>query len=545
MKKLVLFFVLISVFVLSCKKDDPSPEDSGYNILTGTVTGITNKSATITGELKILNGNNIVTYGHVWSDSHNPTVDFKTKTTFGTANSDISFTSELTMLMQGKEYFIRAYITDSAGTYYGKEISFKTESSFFEFVVSSNYLQDDSYVQKRAWVMLYGNNNELLGIKEISNGQTYSFNPPANKAKGNYMVQLFSFNNYVSSSYSDYYMVSAYVNVAPEVWYLGREPGEPITQIGTNVVSLTDLDLNNYYNWSAQNQYSYGSYDQYSKTLTFRQYTIQDKIWISYANENQAPYYKCIENVTPNLSFTLSSFDFAQMTNYVDINLQNNTYSYVYIYSEDDLTTDYLEWFECFYKHSDNQTTVRAYYPGDFFNGYRTSISVYRDNSYESMTKYRGDIPSQFVSLPVNVSVANENIHNFSATYSGNADYTSSYWVYYDNFNTTYFRYYVYGSAEDVKSFSAPDLPYEISFLNEAILNLNNLSYSGTSFSESNYYNGYIDFIKQIYNQPNSSNVVREYYYSKTIYKEDLKNIEMFKEDLEEMQPLPVMHSKR
>lgn len=545
MKKLLFVVFSISFLLLSCKKDDPSPDESVYDILTGTATGITNKSVTIAGDIKKVNGNSILSYGHVWSENPNPSMDLKTKTSFGTSNTDISFTSDVTLLMQGKEYHIRAYATDSAGTYYGKETRFTTEASFFEFVVSSNYLRNDDYIQQRCWVMIYNSNNEPLGIEEIFNGQSYTFYPLKSVAADNYMVQLFRYNNYVSSSSTDTYSVNTYVNLAPEVWYLGIEPREPITQIGTNVVTLTDLDFNNFYDWSAQNLYSYGSYDQYYRTLTFRQYLNPDKIWVSYLNENEAPYYKWFDNVSINQSFSLSSQDFRQMTKYVDISLPENTYNYIYIYSEDNLSTENAEFFNVFYKQSENITNVRVYYPDDVFSGYYTSISFNHENFYESMIKYRGEIPSQFVSMTNNISVTSESIYNFSATYFGNSDLIRPYWYYYDDYYSAYFTYGVYGSAEDVSSFSAPSLPYEIVVLNESILNLNNLYYSGTTFSESNYYNDYEDYVKQIYNQPNSSNVVREYAYSKTIYGENKKNIDVIIDDLEEIQPIPFRNTRR
>ena len=545
MKRVLFFLLSISLLVLSCEKDDTNPDDSVYNILTGTATNITNKSASITGDIKKVNGNKILAYGHVWSDNPAPTIDLNTKTTFGPSNSDISFTSDITMLMQGKEYYIRAYATDSVGTTYGKQSNFTTETSFFEFVVSSNYLQNDSYVQVRAWVMIYNDNNELLGIKEISNGQTYSFDPPKNRVTGKYMVQFLRYYNYFSSSQNDNYSLSAFVNVAPDVWYLGTEPREQINQIGTNTLTLTDLDLNNYYYWSARNKYSYANYDQYYHTLTFAQYFNPDKIWIMYLNEDQSTYYKWLDNVALNQSFTLSSSDFAQMTNYVEINIPNNTQSYIYVYSEDDLTSDVYENFIVFSKYSENKTNFRVYFPDDVFNGYRTSIYVYHEDSYEGMTKYSGEIPTQFVSLLVNVSVANDNIFNFSASYSGNSDVIRPYWYYYDEYYDAYFSYSVYGSAEDVNSFSAPMLPYEISVLNESLINLNNLSYAQTSFTETDYYNDYQDYIMRVFKQPNISNLVSEYYYSKTIYKEGLKNIDILKEDFEEMRPMSLKNQKR
>ena len=119
MKNLFLLTFVISLFILSCKKDksDPPPAGPSYQIVSGTVSGITNKDATITGNLANVKGKNITSYGHAWSTSHNPTVSVKTKTTFGVTNADTSFTSGMGLLQQGTVYYVRAYATNSEGTF--------------------------------------------------------------------------------------------------------------------------------------------------------------------------------------------------------------------------------------------------------------------------------------------------------------------------------------------------------------------------------------------------------------------------------------------
>lgn len=538
MKQLSLLCLIFSVFVLSCKKDEPDPTPPAgpsYHIVTGTVTGITNTGGTVTGNLNNVNGKNITSYGHVWSTSIHPTIDLKTKTTFGAVNTDQSFTSSLDKLQQGTVYYVRAYTTDSVGTFYGTESSFTTVASFFQFVVSSNYLRDDSFQKLRAWVLIYNTNKELIGIKEIFNGQTYSFVKPVNKATDQYMVQLFSYYDYVNPDYEDYFNMSCYLKVDPQVWYLGSEPSQ-FQQIGTNIVTLSDVDLYDYYYWSAKNQYSYADYDQTNRSLEFPQYFNPDKIWINYFNKGEAPFYKWIGNVGLNQSYTLSSADFTQMSSYVDITLPTNTSSYVYVESEDDLTTDYWEWYDVFYMSTSNMTTIRAYHPDNMFNGYYTSISVRHDNIREYMTKYRGAIPGQFVSLSVNVTVINESINNYSASFSGEADIFYSYWTYTEN-SAPYnrFNYNIYGSASDISSFSAPVLPQEIRNLNQSLLDLNKLNYAGSYFREYNYISGYQDYIYQFYVQPNTSTIIKEFEYSKYIYKENLKATDAV-DDREEIQ---------
>lgn len=522
MKNLTLALLLFAIFFAGCKKDesDQPPAGPDYQIGTGTVTGITNKSATVTGSISNLKGKNIISCGHVWSTSHSPTTALTTKTTFGPVKSDTSFTSNLSMLQQGTVYYVRAYTTDSEGTFYGGETTFTTAASFFEFVVSSTYLTDNSYQKERCWVMIYSMQKQLIGVKEIFKGHTYSFTLSAPQKTEQYMVQILTFNDYVNPDYNDDYSLSCFLDVEPEVWYLGSEPGYQPPQIGTNVVTLTDVDIYNYYMYDMKNLYTWGSYDQANQKIDFQQYCDPDKIWIMYNNKNQAPYYKLIGNVGLNQSYTLSSSDFTQMTSYVDVSLPPNTHSYVYIESQDDPATDFWEYFMVFYQSQDSLTTVRSYYPGSVFPGYYTYISLRNNNIREYMTKYRGSIPSQFVSLPVNVNVINEGISNFSATYTGTSDIAGASWVYGEG-TTTYqsFSYAVTGSMSDIGSFSAPDLPQEIKSLNPSLLDLNKLIYSGSFFRDYNFISDYNDYIQKMYIQPGFSSATMEYEYSKYIYK--------------------------
>ena len=65
----------------------------------------------------------ITAKGICWATSHNPTIsnDF---TNEGAGTAD--FTSTLTNLLPNTTYYVRAYVTDATGTYYGSETSFST-----------------------------------------------------------------------------------------------------------------------------------------------------------------------------------------------------------------------------------------------------------------------------------------------------------------------------------------------------------------------------------------------------------------------------------
>jgi hypothetical protein len=78
----------------------------GGNTITGTITG------------------SITVKGVCWATTANPTTALATKTTDGTGNSN--FPSSLTSLTSSSTYYVRAYVTDGSGTYYGANVVFTT-----------------------------------------------------------------------------------------------------------------------------------------------------------------------------------------------------------------------------------------------------------------------------------------------------------------------------------------------------------------------------------------------------------------------------------
>jgi uncharacterized protein (TIGR02145 family) len=88
------------------------------------ITSITTTTATSGGNITSDGGANITSRGVCWSLSSNPTIlNSKTSDGVGTGN----FISNLTGLLADTTYFVRAYATNSTGTSYGNQISFRTE----------------------------------------------------------------------------------------------------------------------------------------------------------------------------------------------------------------------------------------------------------------------------------------------------------------------------------------------------------------------------------------------------------------------------------
>jgi len=93
-------------------------------ITTTAATNIAQTTATSGGNVTSDGGATITSRGVCWSTASNPTVALSTKTSDGIGSG--VFSSSLTGLTAGTNYYIRAYATNSTGTAYGPELSFKT-----------------------------------------------------------------------------------------------------------------------------------------------------------------------------------------------------------------------------------------------------------------------------------------------------------------------------------------------------------------------------------------------------------------------------------
>ena len=92
-------------------------------VTTAPITAISQTKVTSGGNATSDGGAEITARGVCWSISSNPTI-FNNKTIDGTGIG--AFTSNLTELTQGTNYFARAYATNRLGTSYGNPISFST-----------------------------------------------------------------------------------------------------------------------------------------------------------------------------------------------------------------------------------------------------------------------------------------------------------------------------------------------------------------------------------------------------------------------------------
>jgi len=98
-------------------------------VTTTAITTFTNNSAVSGGNITSNGGGTITASGVCWSTSHNPAITDSHTTEAATTGS---FTSNLTGLSEGSVYYVRAYVTNSAGTAYGNEVNVLTMMSDIE-----------------------------------------------------------------------------------------------------------------------------------------------------------------------------------------------------------------------------------------------------------------------------------------------------------------------------------------------------------------------------------------------------------------------------
>jgi hypothetical protein len=117
-------FILISfgiVMMTSCAKDDPELP----TVTTIAATSIESSSATSGGDVTSNGGADLSARGVCYSNSNaSPTIN-DNKTTDGTSTG--SYISQITGLIPGTKYYVRAYATNEVGTSYGAAIEFTTK----------------------------------------------------------------------------------------------------------------------------------------------------------------------------------------------------------------------------------------------------------------------------------------------------------------------------------------------------------------------------------------------------------------------------------
>ncbi len=119
-----LLSLLVILFTFSCKKTDNNSTQLPQ-LSTASVIAITQSTASSGGNITSQGTSSITERGICWSTNNTPTTtDSKTSDSVGIG----VFTSEMTSLSPNTTYYVRAYATNSSGTFYGNAISFTTQT---------------------------------------------------------------------------------------------------------------------------------------------------------------------------------------------------------------------------------------------------------------------------------------------------------------------------------------------------------------------------------------------------------------------------------
>jgi poly(3-hydroxybutyrate) depolymerase len=129
---------------------------------TSAISNLGSTTATSGGNVSADGGATVTARGVVWSTNPTPVISLSTKSSNGSGTG--TYSSSLTSLSPNSTYYVRAYATNSAGTAYGNEISFKTNNNNNNnTVTSSNLTSSTSISIKKTW-------------SQQPNGYTYPMN---------------------------------------------------------------------------------------------------------------------------------------------------------------------------------------------------------------------------------------------------------------------------------------------------------------------------------------------------------------------------------
>jgi uncharacterized protein (TIGR02145 family) len=162
--KLTLLLIFSGFFILTtCKK-----VEKVMMVTTGTISDADFNSVKISGQIIDL-GEGATQYGHYYSKIPNET-NYGIKTQLGTPSKTGTFTSQLTGLAAGTNYYIKAYISDRTKTVYGKEIIFSTVQQLAD--IDGNIYQIVS-IGTQVWM------KENLKVTKYRNGNIIGTTFPA------------------------------------------------------------------------------------------------------------------------------------------------------------------------------------------------------------------------------------------------------------------------------------------------------------------------------------------------------------------------------
>ncbi len=176
----------------------PSWVNNPNGITTTASSSITGITAVSGGNILSDGGAKITARGVCWSTTPNPTVALTTKTTDGIGIG--SFTTNITGLLGGTTYYVRAYAINSAGTAYGNEVSFVTTAPLVTTVTDyDGNVYDIVTIGTQEWM------KQNLKTTHYKNGVAITYPGTDNTAWQNNTTGAYAWYNNDETTYKNTY----------------------------------------------------------------------------------------------------------------------------------------------------------------------------------------------------------------------------------------------------------------------------------------------------------------------------------------------------
>lgn len=242
-----------------------SEQTTAPTVVTSAVTQITETSAVVGGNVTSDGGASVTERGVVYSTNPNPVITNLSNTILPCGSGAGSFTCNLTGLQPNTTYYIRAYAKNDAGTAYGEEMSFTTQtqiekptSPYFS-VSQTKYITFSpgnlQYTQSTNTWSFAENQWDMIGTDNVTDGSESLNSKDGYCKEGTALadkIDLFGWStsatNFGVSTSTDYYDYSGgFVdwgtnkigNDAPNTWRtLSKDEWEYLLNTRTNANSL-------------------------------------------------------------------------------------------------------------------------------------------------------------------------------------------------------------------------------------------------------------------------------------------------------------------
>jgi len=210
---------LMLVLIVGCGSDDDpnGPDNTNAPVVTtSTINDVTRTTAQCGGNVSSDGGTDVTSRGICWSTNPKPTIaDSKTNDGSGIG----SFTSSITGLTSGTNYYVRAYATNSTSTGYGSARSFNTISSSITVTDIDGNVYQTVTIGSQVWMA------QNLKVTHYRNGDPISHVIDAGTWSGLTSGGYCRYNNNSAhiATYGhlyNWYAVDDSRNIAPAGWHV-------------------------------------------------------------------------------------------------------------------------------------------------------------------------------------------------------------------------------------------------------------------------------------------------------------------------------------